>query len=192
MVLLADGCLAICGEQARSHTPAQKSSARSTAPAKAKVVPRCEYVGDRACAGCHEDRFNSYEKTAHNLTSQLSNKDTVLGTFAPGLNTMATANPDLTFRTDQKGDNFSRPPCGPPRTAARHAPAPSASIWSSAPAAAPSPAHAKLDSASAPNCIGCHMPKLGSKVVYLDIDGQRIRPKFRSHWIKVYSQKELQ
>ena len=50
--------------------------------------------------------------------------------------------------------------------------------------------HAKVGEGIAENCIDCHMPKLESKVVYLDVDGKRVRPRFRTHWIKVYSEDE--
>ena len=53
-----------------------------------------------------------------------------------------------------------------------------------------SPTHAKAGDAISKNCIDCHMPTLPSKVVYLDVHGQRIRPTFRTHWIKIYSDAE--
>jgi hypothetical protein len=392
--------LATLARPTQSQTSVQRSSTKSTAT-KPKVVPRSEYVGDQACAECHQDKFNTYEKTAHNLTSQLANKNTIVGTFAPGTNTMTTANPNLTFRMDQKGDEFfqtaiwSSPDGGAPRTRTERldlvigsggkgqtylywrdnqlfqlpvgystvfrrwiispgyidgqadfgraviprclechatyfdaaAPDPEINIYDTnnfvlgiscerchgpgrkhvaaykgssmshaaltivnpaklsparqsevcaqchggqgerflAPAFSYIPGqplqnyidlgpldsakdvdvhgkqgkllmkskcyqmssnlncstchdvhqqqrdlaamsqhclachkvdssstHAKLGTEITQNCIDCHMPKLGSKVVYLDIDGQRIRPKFRSHWIKVYSEEERQ
>lgn len=90
-------------QQIPTTKTAPKKNATSTKP---KLVPRTEYVGDAVCAQCHKDRFDTYEKTAHNLTSQLASKDTIVGTFNPGANTMTTANSDLTFRMDQKGDEF--------------------------------------------------------------------------------------
>jgi hypothetical protein len=106
----------------QSQSMPRRSSAELAAPRKPKIAPRSAYVGDQACAECHKDRFNTYEKTAHHLTSQLANKNTMLGTFAPGTNIMTTANPDLTFRMDQKGNEFfqsaiwTSPDGGPPRT----------------------------------------------------------------------------
>jgi hypothetical protein len=385
----------------QSQSTSQHAAANSGPPAKPKIVPRSQYVGDPACGECHQDRFNTYEKTAHNLTSQLANKSSILGTFAPGTNTMITANPNLTFQMDQKGDEFfqsaiwTSPDDGPPRTRTErldlvigsggkgqtylywrdnqlfqlpvgystvfhrwiispgyidgqadferaviprclecHAtyfdaavPDPEINIYDTtnfvlgiscerchgpgrqhvvayknpgashaagsivnpaklsaarqadvcaqchggqgdrflAPAFSylpgqplqnyidlgpldstkdvdvhgkqgkllmkskcyqmssglncstchdvhqqqrdlaamsqhclachkvePSPTHATIGEPINQNCIDCHMPKLGSKVVYLDIDGQRTRPKFRSHWIKIYSPEELE
>jgi hypothetical protein len=84
----------------------QKASPRKTTSAKPKTVPRSEYVSDSSCARCHEDKFASYELTAHHFTSQMANKDTIVGTFAPGSNTMTTANPNLMFRMEEKGGEF--------------------------------------------------------------------------------------
>jgi len=391
----------VCLAALPSHTQSQSTRPRSPVKSPPKIVPRSQYVGDQACAECHKERFDSYEKTAHNLTSQLASKSTILGTFAPGTNIMTTANPNLTFRMDQKGDEFfqsaiwTSPDGGPARTRTErldlvigsggkgqtylywrdnqlfqlpagystvfhrwiispgyvdgeadferaviprclecHAtyfeaavPDPEINIYDTsnfvlgigcerchgpgrqhvaayknpgtvhaqatvvnpaklstarqadvcaqchggqgerflAPAFSyipgqplqdyidlgaldsakdvdvhgkqgkllmkskcyqmspnlncstchdvhqqqrdlaamsqhclachkveSSPTHAKVREQISQNCIDCHMPKLGSKVVYLDIDGQRVRPKFRSHWIKVYSPEELQ
>jgi hypothetical protein len=52
--------------------------------------------------------------------------------------------------------------------------------------------HAKVGETIAKNCIDCHMPKLESQVVYLNVDGKKVRPRFRSHWIRIYSEQELQ
>ena len=92
----------------RAQTPsvkAQSASARN-APKEPLLVPRSEYVGDEACARCHEGKAESYDKTAHHLTSQPANKNTILGTFGPGENIMRTSNPDLYFRMEAKDDKF--------------------------------------------------------------------------------------
>jgi Cytochrome c554 and c-prime len=74
--------------------------------AKPKTVPRSEYVSDSGCARCHEDKFASYEQTAHHFTSRTANKDTIVGTFAPGSNKMTTADPNLTFAMEEKSGEF--------------------------------------------------------------------------------------
>ena len=84
---------------------AQSASARY-APKEPLLVPRSDYVGDEACTRCHEGKAESYDKTAHHLTSQLANKNTILGTFGPGENIMRTSNPDLHFRMEAKDDKF--------------------------------------------------------------------------------------
>jgi hypothetical protein len=63
-------------------------------------------VGDAACRACHANLFDSYFKTAHHLTSAVADKNTVLGTFAPGTNVLKTGNPDLYFQMDAKPDGF--------------------------------------------------------------------------------------
>jgi hypothetical protein len=50
--------------------------------------------------------------------------------------------------------------------------------------------HKAVGEGIAENCIDCHMPKLESKVVDLDVNGKQVRPRFRSHWIKIYSKDE--
>jgi len=82
------------------------SSGSRGAAGKKLSIPRSEYVGDEACARCHQDEIDSYDKTAHHITSQVANKNTIVGTFGPGENTMTTTNPNLTFRMDEKGDEF--------------------------------------------------------------------------------------
>jgi hypothetical protein len=52
--------------------------------------------------------------------------------------------------------------------------------------------HAKVGAGISEDCIDCHMPKVESKIVYLDVDGKRVRPRFRTHWIKIYSESEQQ
>ena len=54
------------------------------------------------------------------------------------------------------------------------------------------PTHVKTGEGIAKDCVSCHMPTLESKVVSLDVDGKKVRPRFRSHWIRVYSEAERQ
>lgn len=85
---------------------ASKAKPKTSPSAKPKIVRRSEYVGDQACAQCHRDKFDTYEKTAHNLSSQIANQTTIVGTFTPGANTMTTANPNLSFEMGKKGEEF--------------------------------------------------------------------------------------
>jgi hypothetical protein len=50
--------------------------------------------------------------------------------------------------------------------------------------------HSKVGGALTGNCVDCHMPVLASKVVSLDIDGKQIPARFRTHWIRIYSEEE--
>jgi len=70
------------------------------------LAARAEYVGDLVCAKCHAESVESYHRTAHFLTSQLAGKRSVMGTFGPGTSTMTTANPNLSFQMDAKGDEY--------------------------------------------------------------------------------------
>ena len=45
----------------------------------------------------------------------------------------------------------------------------------------------KLGADIANNCIDCHMPNQESKVLFVDVQGKRVNPKIRSHWIKIYA-----
>jgi Cytochrome c554 and c-prime len=74
---------------------------------------RDKYVGDAACLSCHQKQGLSYLRTAHHLTSQIANKDSVLGSFQAGLNVLiitdpahATAQPGLFFRMEEKDGSY--------------------------------------------------------------------------------------
>ena len=43
---------------------------------------RRNYAGDAACASCHKEQSASYLHTAHHLTSQAANKESILGSFS--------------------------------------------------------------------------------------------------------------
>jgi Cytochrome c554 and c-prime len=85
------------------------SPGAATNPGPAAARPG--YVGDRACAGCHRDESFSYTHTAHHLTSQPANKQTVLGTLHPPANVLTISDPKknpsqpaLFFTTEIKGN----------------------------------------------------------------------------------------
>jgi cytochrome c553 len=74
---------------------------------------RSKYVGDAACLSCHREQGPSYLHTAHHLTSQLANKNSVLGSFKEGSNVLmivdpahATAEPGLYFRMEEKDGSY--------------------------------------------------------------------------------------
>jgi hypothetical protein len=81
-------------------------AALQVAPSGRKTESSSSYVGDPACQSCHKETVQTFHQTAHYLTSRLPEKDSILGTFAPPSNVMKTSNPDLSFRMDQKGDEF--------------------------------------------------------------------------------------
>ncbi len=63
-------------------------------------------AGDAACQPCHAEKAAAFHQTAHSLTSRLPQPGSILGGFAPGSNVMKTANPELFFRMEQKGNDF--------------------------------------------------------------------------------------
>ena len=68
--------------------------------------PREDYIGDEACRSCHQDKVETFHRTAHYLTSSRPDKDSILGTFSPNENILRTSNPDLFFRMEAKDDAF--------------------------------------------------------------------------------------
>jgi hypothetical protein len=81
----------------------QNSDQKNPAP---KPNPRESYVGDDACRSCHQNKVESFHRTAHYLTSRLPDKDSILGNFSPDANILKTSNPDLFFRMEVKNDGF--------------------------------------------------------------------------------------
>lgn len=55
------------------------------------------YVGPEACAECHQENFDGFIHTAHAKTSAIATKDSVLGSFRSGENSLETASPNLRF-----------------------------------------------------------------------------------------------
>lgn len=41
------------------------------------------------------------------------------------------------------------------------------------------------------NCANCHMPVQASKVIESSLAGKQAKEMVRSHWIKIYSESEL-
>jgi len=71
------------------------------------------YAGDAACLSCHKEQSLSYHHTSHYLTSQLADKNSILGTFAEGSNILMISDPEkpnqdprLFFQMDAKDDGF--------------------------------------------------------------------------------------
>jgi Cytochrome c554 and c-prime len=67
---------------------------------------RRESTGEAACLECHSAIAETFQRTAHHLTSQLPTKDSIAGRFAPGANLLKTSNPDLYFRMDARPTGF--------------------------------------------------------------------------------------
>lgn len=76
-------------------------------------VARTRFVGDAACFSCHRDQSASYRATAHQLASQLANRNSILGTFTQGFNILAISDPSralfdptLYFKMEMKDDGY--------------------------------------------------------------------------------------
>ena len=72
-----------------------------------------QYAGDAACLTCHQEQSTPYVHTAHHLTSQPGNKDSILGSFHDGSNVLmiadpatASDNPGLYFKMEAKPNGF--------------------------------------------------------------------------------------
>jgi hypothetical protein len=105
------------GQKNGSAGQSRSSSSAQSEP----VAERRDYVGDEACRRCHQDKVDAYYKTAHHLTSQIADKNSVLGTFDPGADTMKTSNPNLFFQMGSREDGFYQTAVfgTPPRTWSR-------------------------------------------------------------------------
>jgi len=71
-------------------------------------VPRSEYAGDESCRSCHASEFDTFERTAHHLTSRFPNAQTIAGKFTSGANVLTTFNPLLSFRMEEKDGSFNQ------------------------------------------------------------------------------------
>jgi hypothetical protein len=87
------------------HTKSQETP---TAPvvSERKPPPADAYVGDPACASCHEKEAARYASTPHALDSTLASAKTILGDFTPGDNVLRTTNPNLVFAMIAAHDDF--------------------------------------------------------------------------------------
>jgi len=82
------------------------SSPSNPAPSSPNAKSRENYVGDDACRSCHQDKVESFHRTAHYLSSRLPDKNSILGSFSPDADILKTSNPDLFFRMEAKDDDF--------------------------------------------------------------------------------------
>jgi hypothetical protein len=74
---------------------------------------RSGYLGDAGCTSCHRRQALSYLRTAHHLTSQLPDTQSIHGPLAPPANSLTIVAPEntlgepsLQFRMEHIGDRF--------------------------------------------------------------------------------------
>jgi hypothetical protein len=90
---------------------AGKAAATERLQSPATLAGQSSFAGDTACEGCHGQKSNSYIHTAHRHTSSHVTKESVLGSFATGANTLtitpaSDAEPGLKFRMEERKDGF--------------------------------------------------------------------------------------
>jgi cytochrome c554/c'-like protein len=68
-------------------------------------VTAANAVGDATCLSCHR-QHETFEHTAHRLTSRPPTRAAIAGSFAEGENVLRTSNPTLSFRMDSTADGF--------------------------------------------------------------------------------------
>ena len=93
-----------CWSQTSSTSPAIAEVQAQTRPPKSE--PPGKYLGDAACATCHQDKVETFHRTSHYLTSRLPEAASILGKFTPDANIMKTSNPDLFFRMEERPNGF--------------------------------------------------------------------------------------
>ena len=86
--------------------PANDSSHSITAATDNSVNSRSGYAGDDACRPCHQDKFETYQSSAHHLASRLPGPASIDGQFTPGSNILRTSNPYLYFVMSAAEDGF--------------------------------------------------------------------------------------
>lgn len=80
--------------------------AQIPAESLASNTETARHAEDRVCSPCHQDKYSSYQLTAHYRTSRMPTKNSVAGSFAPGQNTMTTFNPQLSFLMEEHNGLF--------------------------------------------------------------------------------------
>ncbi len=86
-----------------------------TLPSPEKTIhepDRTDFAGDVSCLSCHRQLSQSYQHTAHHLTSQLPTNSSVLGSFHNGANSLTivdaaqSAEPGLQFLMEPRTTGF--------------------------------------------------------------------------------------
>jgi hypothetical protein len=85
---------------------ANSKTAPGLAVTTASTFEERGFVGDNACRACHQTEFESYMTTRHHLDSALPSAETIHGHFDAGRNTMASLDPEVSFRMDARNGAF--------------------------------------------------------------------------------------
>ena len=91
-----------------ASSPLHNSLAAAADPDSApqNSTARALYVGDEVCGTCHQEKLQSFLRTAHHLTSREARAESIAGSFRPGANLLKTSNPGLSFRMEEKAGRF--------------------------------------------------------------------------------------
>jgi len=100
--------LTVCFPQAESQDGPSRHPQAGDWSRSAEAGPSSPngFAGDLACRDCHADKYDSYLKTPHHLSSQTADRTSISGSFTPGKNVMATFNPQLSFVMKASNENF--------------------------------------------------------------------------------------
>ncbi|MGH9756444.1 MAG: multiheme c-type cytochrome [Candidatus Acidiferrales bacterium] len=88
----------------QANRPAARDQAAESAASRASNS-RADFAGDKTCMECHQEEAELFERTGHHLTSQLADKDSILGNFTKDSNVVRTSNPLLFYQmtSDHQG-----------------------------------------------------------------------------------------
>src|SRR5580765_4260320 len=91
----------VMGEFAGNATASERLQSPAVAAGQASSA------GDAACESCHGAKNNNYIHTAHRCTSSIVTKESVLGSFASGANTLtitpaSNVEPGLKFQMEER------------------------------------------------------------------------------------------
>ena len=65
-----------------------------------------KFLGAQACQECHEDKFETFTKTSHHLTSAPATKASITADFGNGSILFKSGNPALRWRLESRNDGF--------------------------------------------------------------------------------------
>lgn len=83
----------------------EKKAPSTTKEITAKTNSYNQFAGSAICAGCHKNISNSFEHTAHFITSQTASQHSIKGSFAKGENDFIYS-PDRVVFLEKKEDSF--------------------------------------------------------------------------------------
>jgi hypothetical protein len=96
--------------QGVSQTP--PASSKQEQP-KVSLASRASFVGDETCSSCHREEGASYAHTAHHLTSQMPDEQSILGSFSEGANLLKISDPapvigdpGVSYKMERRGDGY--------------------------------------------------------------------------------------